>query len=477
MNTPLPVYTKSRLIKELAFKAGINKVASAKVLDTLVEIILRETPHAPFVLPGLCKFEVTVRKERHLRNPRTGANMISPPQRTLKVTLARALKMALAPRIPAVPANAYVPPTEEELRALMEPPALVETPAPAPAAEPTPAEPAPAPVVEPAPTPSPAEPAPAPAEEPAPAPAAEPAPAPAEEPAPAPVVEPTPAAEPAPAPAAEPAPAPAAEPAPAPVEEPAPVEPTPAPVEEPAPVEPTPTPAEEPKASPLAEIPPPKPRTPEPEPETPAPEPEPEMPEPEPEMPEPEPEMPEPPPMEADAGAISFRCGNCQQEIEAPADAVGMDAECPMCGNIVVIPPVSEPGTIYGAPATDAPAAPRSADPVVSASQAESMDPSKLKNVTIRIDMHAFDDDDDEPVGTPQMVSFFCSNCQQELEAPKDMAGEFAECPNCGQACQIPATSEQGTLHGAPDDSSGMSTAQQHAQKHATMRINLDDEF
>ena len=34
MNKPRPVYTKSRLIKELAFRAGITKVASRQILET-----------------------------------------------------------------------------------------------------------------------------------------------------------------------------------------------------------------------------------------------------------------------------------------------------------------------------------------------------------------------------------------------------------------------------------------------------------
>ncbi len=404
MNERKHLYTKSRLIKELAFRAGIKKIASRQILEVLAEIIKRETPNGPFILPGLCKFELVPRKARRIRNPRTGEALILPPQKALKITAARSAKLAIAPRIPAVPAAQYVPPAEET-------PAPVEEPKPTPIPENPESpekpespveEPAPAPVAEPAPTPAPTEesaPTPAPAEEPAPTPA-EPAPAPA------------PAVEPAPTPE-EPAPA-STEPAPAPAEEPA---PAPAPSEEPAPAE------------------------------------------------EPQPE------------AISFKCPGCGQEIEAPLDAIGLDAECPMCGRIVVVPAKSEPGTMYGPSVGDAP---KSTEPVVSAKDAEEMDPAQLKNRTIRIDAEALGLDDPSPAKKEpveeKLISFFCPNCHQEIEATADMAGTPAECPNCGLTFEVPFFSEAGSIHDENRQESG-TKAQVQAQKGKTMRIDLPDDF
>ena len=113
MNDHHHVYTKSRLIKELAFRAGIKKTASRQILEVLAEIVKRETPNGPFILPGLCKFELVPRKARRIRNPRTGEALIMPPQKALKITASRSAKLAIAPRIPAVPAALYVPPAEE----------------------------------------------------------------------------------------------------------------------------------------------------------------------------------------------------------------------------------------------------------------------------------------------------------------------------------------------------------------------------
>ena len=456
MNDHRHVYTKSRLIKELAFRAGIKKIASRQILEVLAEIIKRETPNGPFILPGLCKFELVPRKARRIRNPRTGELLIMPPQKALKITAARSAKLAIAPRIPAVPAALYVPPAEETPA-----PAVVPVPVPAPAAEPAAASvPAPAPVDQTPPAPAPAvDPAPAsetveqpvPAQEatPTPAPAEEPAPAPAAEPAPAPTPEPTPAQAPAEEPKTAPTAEPVAEPAPGPAPAPAP-EPTPAP--EPAPA-PEPTPAPEP---------------------APAPEP---TPAPEPSAPEPAP-APEPAQEEPQVDAISFKCPGCGQEIEAPLDAIGLDAECPMCGNIVVVPAKSEPGTMYGPSVGDAP---KSTEPVVSAKEAEEMDPTQLKNRTIRIDAEALGLDDPttpakkEPV-EEKLISFFCPNCHQEIEATADMAGTPAECPNCGLTFEVPFFSEAGSIHDE-HRAEEEAKASYQAQKGKTMRIDLPDDF
>ena len=425
MNDHRHVYTKSRLIKELAFRAGIKKIASRQILEVLAEIIKRETPNGPFILPGLCKFELVPRKARRIRNPRTGELLIMPPQKALKITAARSAKLAIAPRIPAVPAALYVPPAEETPA-----PAVVPVPVPAPAAEPAAASvPAPAPVDQ---TP----PAPAPAVDPAPASETVEQPVPAQEATPT----PAPAEEPAPAPAAEPAPAPTPEPTPAqaPAEEPK-TAPTAEPVAEPAP-EPAPAPAPEP---------------------TPAPEP----------APAPAPEEPQP-------EAISFKCPGCGQEIEAPLDAIGLDAECPMCGNIVVVPAKSEPGTMYGPSVGDAP---KSTEPVVSAKEAEEMDPTQLKNRTIRIDAEALGLEDptipakNEPV-EEKLISFFCPNCHQEIEATADMAGTPAECPNCGLTFEVPFFSEAGSIHDE-HRAEEEAKASYQAQKGKTMRIDLPDDF
>ena len=181
------------------------------------------------------------------------------------------------------------------------------------------------------------------------------------------------------------------------------------------------------------------------------------------------------------AGAVSFRCPGCGQEIEAPSEAIGMEAECPMCGRIVVVPKTSDPGTMYGPAAGDGT---KSSSEVVTAEEAEEMEPEALKNRTIRIDTTLFGFDDEgggasggasaAPVADEKMISFFCKKCHQEIEATADMSGSQGECPNCGTSFVVPYFSDPGSIH---DDSAAKLREQQRiqAQKHSTMRINLDE--
>ncbi|MBR1870615.1 MAG: hypothetical protein IJ802_02200 [Kiritimatiellae bacterium] len=37
-------------------------------------------------------------------------------------------------------------------------------------------------------------------------------------------------------------------------------------------------------------------------------------------------------------GFVSFRCGNCREEIEASLDMVGVEAACPGCGARIIVP-------------------------------------------------------------------------------------------------------------------------------------------
>lgn len=71
---------------------------------------------------------------------------------------------------------------------------------------------------------------------------------------------------------------------------------------------------------------------------------------------------------------ISFVCPACHQEIEAPADMATQETECPTCAALIQVPADSEPGTLWGSPAT-----PSSA---ISKAQADAM-----KSRTIRIEL------------------------------------------------------------------------------------------
>jgi nucleoid DNA-binding protein/DNA-directed RNA polymerase subunit RPC12/RpoP len=389
---PTATYSKSRLIKELAFTAGIPQVKSRAVLEALRVIISREAALAPFILPGICKFDTAMRKERRIRNPRTGEALLLPAHKVVRLTPSKSLRQAVAPRVaavkastlPAPPAPAIEPKPDEAKVSPAAPPALQSSAAPVAES---------APVVAPQPvTPPPAEPV-----------------------ANVPPVVPPPAAPTSNAPAQE----------------------------KPVAAEDFILPdiiKEEPKAAP--------------EPEEPA-----------------EPPAPaEPEFTVAPNGDITFHCQRCGQEIEAPADMAGTDAECPLCGTPIHVP----------TPSGQSPVATAQTQEVVSASEAETIDPSALKNKTIRIDATELGFDEPAPESKApaggddsNMISFFCPGCHQEIEATADMAGTSSECPNCGTEFVVPFFSEKGTVHAKKEELFDPRKA--HEQKHKTMRIDLDD--
>ncbi len=395
---PTATYSKSRLIKELAFTAGIPQVKSRAVLEALRVIISREAASGPFILPGICKFDTAMRKERRMRNPRTGEALVLPAHKVVRLTPSKSLRQAVAPRVAAVKASTPVSETKIE-----------------------------------APTPS------------APTPAVEPH---VEDVAAIPPVAPPPVAPVPTAPIAESAPA---EPAPPVV--PPPVE---SQVESSSDAATTQRPDETVAADDfiLPDLIPGESKPAATEPAAPA-----------------EPPAPaEPEFTVAPNGDITFHCQRCGQEIEAPADMAGTDAECPLCGTPIHVP----------TPSGNAAVATVQAQEVVSASEAETIDPSALKNKTIRIDATelGFDDPAPAPKEAPAgdssgMISFFCPGCHQEIEATADMAGTSSECPNCGTEFVVPFFSEKGTVHANKEELFDPRKA--HEQKHKTMRIDLDD--
>ncbi len=73
-------------------------------------------------------------------------------------------------------------------------------------------------------------------------------------------------------------------------------------------------------------------------------------------------------------------------------------------------------------------------------------------------------------------LSFVCPVCQQEIEAPSDMANQETECPACAALIYVPDASEPGTLWGVPPAANnGPSRQQIEAMKSRTIRIELPD--
>ena len=357
-------YTKSRLIKELAFRAGISQHQSRAALEAIIEIAYREAKANYFILPGLCKFDVVRREPRKVRNPITGEQLMLPARDALRVVLSKGAKEAVAPRVAPMKMAEYealVAQQAAETKATEETNATdviaeVET-----ASAPVSAEVAAA------------------AEAVEAAQAAEVAAAAEEVAETAEAVEAVQAAEAVEAVQA----AEAAEVVQAEEVEQA-----------------TETVAEVAESAEGAEVAAANQPTAE------------------------APSVEAPAPVAEDDGfidapevkgdrAISFKCTTCGQEIVAPEETIGYEAECPACGAILLVPAKSEPGTTY------APGGDGEKKEIISVQEVEELNPEALKTRTIRIDALLFDDEASKPAPPPS------ANAQKSKTMRIDLPDEF----------------------------------------------------
>jgi len=180
--------------------------------------------------------------------------------------------------------------------------------------------------------------------------------------------------------------------------------------------------------------------------------------------------------------AISFRCPNCSQEIEAPCAAVGMSSNCPMCNQLVVIPSESELGTLHRPLPTPKVVTPVPAVVINKPAIETQKIAHSQKNQTIRIDLFGASSEGSmlavkktsSPSNSSRFVSFRCKSCRQEIEATTDMCGTSADCPSCGVTFEVPFFSDPGTLHGS--DQRVMHRDEINLMKSRTIRIEVPDE-
>jgi nucleoid DNA-binding protein/DNA-directed RNA polymerase subunit RPC12/RpoP len=188
------------------------------------------------------------------------------------------------------------------------------------------------------------------------------------------------------------------------------------------------------------------------------------------------------PEMEDFSQAVSFRCTSCNQEIEAPLSTVGMTAECPSCQASLVIPDVSESGTLHGErwPLTPEAQAAEKVQEVISdvQNQVEERAHDKEKGRTIRIDLAALGVENlvQQKVADKHPLSFFCRNCRQEIEASVEMAGSTAECPACGASFDVPFFSDAGTIYAVEVEADKFGADKMKAMKSRTVRIEVPDD-
>lgn len=72
-------------------------------------------------------------------------------------------------------------------------------------------------------------------------------------------------------------------------------------------------------------------------------------------------------------------------------------------------------------------------------------------------------------------INFDCPHCAQNLEAPRDMAGLFIECPTCQKVIKVPAPGAKVPGTGKAEPTAFKPAPPRPAQedKSSTMRIEL----
>lgn len=90
--------TKTMIVAHLAEATGLNKKESARYLDELAALAVKETKRSgQFTLPGLGKLVKSNRKARLGRNPQTGETIKIAAKTVVKFRVAKAVKDAIAP--------------------------------------------------------------------------------------------------------------------------------------------------------------------------------------------------------------------------------------------------------------------------------------------------------------------------------------------------------------------------------------------
>ena len=87
---------KSELIDALAGASGQSKASVDAVLEALPGVLLAGMAGDAVTLPGVAKFAARHRAERNVRNPATGAAMVSPATTVAAIKSVKPFKDAVA---------------------------------------------------------------------------------------------------------------------------------------------------------------------------------------------------------------------------------------------------------------------------------------------------------------------------------------------------------------------------------------------
>jgi DNA-binding protein HU-beta len=83
--------SKSQIADAIAEKTGVTKKNAEEMLECLAQLAYQNAKDE-FTVPGIGKLIVVDRKERTVRNPKTGESILVPAQKALKFRISKAAK-------------------------------------------------------------------------------------------------------------------------------------------------------------------------------------------------------------------------------------------------------------------------------------------------------------------------------------------------------------------------------------------------
>jgi nucleoid DNA-binding protein len=87
--------TKAEIVAAMAEKMGSTKRVASDALDAFIDTVTEAVANGEEVkASGLCTFKVVSRAARKGRNPKTGASIMIPATKALKISGAKPLKEA-----------------------------------------------------------------------------------------------------------------------------------------------------------------------------------------------------------------------------------------------------------------------------------------------------------------------------------------------------------------------------------------------
>lgn len=88
-------FKKEDIIKNLSFSTGFSLNYSKKIINDLIEILIKNIKSGDFNLKNIGTFKIIYKRERIGRNPKTKEEFVIAPRKTISFSLSRKISNKL----------------------------------------------------------------------------------------------------------------------------------------------------------------------------------------------------------------------------------------------------------------------------------------------------------------------------------------------------------------------------------------------